>query len=137
MGRLIDIDVLFDYFGNDAINETTRSNIEYFISEKGTVEAIPKDQYEARLKENNELINDLEELRTMINKFAESYENRLKADMVAILKEISTTIEEEREDCEKLSNSYERFGIRAMAQRSQIAIQQKINNLQVNNSKVN
>ena len=50
MGRMIDIDALFDYFGNDAINETTRSNIEYFISEKGTVEAIPKADYENRLK---------------------------------------------------------------------------------------
>lgn len=57
------------------------------------------------------------------------YENRLKADMVAMLKEMSKQIEEEREDCEKLSNSYERFGIRAMAQRSQIVIQQKINSL--------
>lgn len=42
MGRLIDIDVLFDYFGNDAIDEITRSNIEHFASEEGTVEAIPK-----------------------------------------------------------------------------------------------
>ena len=66
MGRLIDIDVLFDYFGNDAIDETTRSNIEYFASEEGTVEAIPKDQYEARLK----------------------------ADMVAMLKELDLTIDE-------------------------------------------
>ena len=66
MGMMIDIDVLFDYFGNDAIDETTRSNIEYFVSEKGTVEAIPKDQYEARLK----------------------------ADMVAMLTEIQVEIEE-------------------------------------------
>lgn len=58
------------------------------------VETIPKDQYEARLKENNELINDLEELRTMINKFAESYETRLKADLVAMLTEIQLEIEE-------------------------------------------
>ena len=50
-----------------------------------TVEAISKADYEARLKENNELINDLEELRTMINKFAESYENRLKADLITML----------------------------------------------------
>ena len=66
MGRLIDIDVLFDYFGNDAIDETTRSNIEYFVSEKGTVEAIPK----------------------------ADYENRLKADLVAMLTEIQLEIEE-------------------------------------------
>lgn len=66
MGRLIDIDVLFDYFGNDAISETTRSNIEYFVSEKGTIEAIPKADYEARLK----------------------------ADMVAMLTEIQLEIEE-------------------------------------------
>ena len=66
MARLIDIDVLFDYFGYDAIDKTTRSNIEYFVSEKGTVEAIPKDQYEARLK----------------------------ADMVAMLTEIQLEIEE-------------------------------------------
>ena len=65
MGRLIDIDVLFDYFGNDAIDETTRSNIEYFISEKGTVEAIPK----------------------------ADYENRLKADMVAMLEVIKLRID--------------------------------------------
>ena len=52
MGRLIDIDVLFDYFGDDAINETTRRNIEYFVSEKGTVEAIPKANYETRLKDD-------------------------------------------------------------------------------------
>ena len=66
MGRLIDIDVLFDYFGNDAIDETTRSNIEYFISEKGTVEAIPK----------------------------ADYENRLKADMVAMLEDLDLKIDE-------------------------------------------
>ena len=66
MGRLIDIDVLFDYFGNDAIDETTRSNIEYFISEKGTVEAIPK----------------------------ADYENRLKADMVAMLENLDLKIDE-------------------------------------------
>ncbi len=67
MGRLIDIDVLFDYFGNDAIDETTRSNIEYFVSEKGTVEAISKDEYE----------------------------NRLRADMFAMLTEIQLEIEEQ------------------------------------------
>jgi len=32
-GRLIDADALFDYFGNDALDEVTRSNIEYFINE--------------------------------------------------------------------------------------------------------
>ena len=58
------------------------------------VEAIPKAQYEARLKKNNELINDLEELRTMINKFAESYETRLKADMVATLTDIQSEFKE-------------------------------------------
>ena len=68
MGRLIDIDVLFDYFGDDAIDETTRSNIEYFVSEKGTVEAIPK----------------------------ADYENRLKADMVAMLTDIQLEIEEKK-----------------------------------------
>ena len=66
MGRLIDIDVLFDYFGNDAIDETTRGNIEYFVSEKGTVDAIPK----------------------------ADYENRLKADLVAMLTELQLEIEE-------------------------------------------
>ena len=66
MGRLIDIDVLFDYFGNDAIDKTTRSNIEYFVSEKGTVKAIPK----------------------------ADYENRLKIDMVAVLEELRLSIEE-------------------------------------------
>ena len=66
MGRLIDIDVLFDYFGNDAIDKTTRSNIEYFVSEKGTVQAIPK----------------------------ADYENRLKADLEAILVELQLEIEE-------------------------------------------
>ena len=66
MGRLIDIDVLFDYFGNDAIDETTRSNIEYFVSEKGTVKVIPK----------------------------ADYENRLKADMVAMLTELQLEFEE-------------------------------------------
>ena len=66
MGRLIDIDVLFDYFGNDAIDKTTRSNIEYFVSEKGTVEAIPK----------------------------ADYENRLKADLVAMLEDLDLQIDE-------------------------------------------
>ena len=70
MGRLIDIDVLFDYFGNDAIDEITRSNIEYFVSEKGTVKAIPK----------------------------ADYKNRLKADMVAMLTDIQLEIEELRLD---------------------------------------
>ena len=52
-----------------------------------------------------------------------------KADLEVILQEISTAIEEEREDCQKLSNCYERFAINAMAQRSQIVIQQKIDAL--------
>ena len=101
------------------------------------VEAIPKTEVRKLLRDNAEKVSD-----SILNIVKEEYipksdyENRLKADMVAILKEISTTIEGEREDCEKLSNSYERFGIRAMAQRSQIVIQQKIDNLQVNNSKV-
>lgn len=56
----------------------------------------------------------------------DQYEARLKADLEAILKEISTAIEEEREDCQKHSNCYERFAINAMAQRSQIIIKQKI-----------
>lgn len=68
------------------------------------VDAIPKDQYEARLK----------------------------ADLEAILKEISTAIEEERKDCQKQSNCYERFAINAMAQRSQIIIKQKIDALKEN-----
>ena len=51
MGRSIDIDVLFDYFGNDAIDETTRSNIEYFASEKGTVDAIPRAQIDEMIEE--------------------------------------------------------------------------------------
>ena len=63
-----------------------------------TVETIPKAEYEARLKENNRLVNDLEELRTMINKFAESYENRLKADLKAILVELQLEIEEYKSD---------------------------------------
>ena len=51
------------------------------------------------------------------------------ADMVAMLKEISKQIEEEREDCLKFCNCYERFAIKAMAQRSQIVIKQKIDAL--------
>ena len=43
---------------------------------------------------NFTIINDLEELRTMINKFAESYENRLKADMVAMLTDMLIDVEE-------------------------------------------
>ena len=77
MGRLIDIDVLFDYFGNDAIDETTRSNIEYFVSEKGTVEAIPKEQYEARLKADLKAI--LVELQLEIK---EKFENEFRISLV-------------------------------------------------------
>ena len=94
------------------------------------VEAIPKADYEARLKENNELINDLEELRTMINKFAESYEKRLKADLVAMLTEIQLEIEEIEidvpfgfEPVSKTSAFYE--GVSASSK----LIQQKINAL--------
>ena len=115
MGRLIDVDILIAELKESAFHHCNNSREDSLLQRdrvivraQPTVEAIPK----------------------------ADYENRLKADMVAILKEISTTIEGEREDCEKLSNSYERFGIRAMAQRSQIVIQQKIDNLQVNNSKV-
>lgn len=95
MGRLIDIDVLFDYFGNDAINETTRSNIEYFVSEEGTVEAIPK----------------------------ADYENRLKADMVAMLTELQLEIEELKNE-PACCQHYKR-GVN----RSSDVIQQKINSL--------
>ena len=93
MGRLIDIDVLFDYFGNDAIDETTRSNIEYFVSEKGTVKAIPK----------------------------AGYENRLKADLKAILVELQLEIKEMDSGC-----GWE--GYRPTAQVLEV-IQQKINEL--------
>jgi hypothetical protein len=104
------------------------------------VEAIPKADYETRLTTDmatiKQLSNSVKVLRKAnlqiegaYDKLKSDYENRLKADMVAMLKEMSKTIEEEREDCEKLSNSYERFGIKAMAQRSQIVIQQKINAL--------
>lgn len=82
MGRLIDIDVLFDYFGNDAINETTRSNIEYFVSEKGTVEAIPKADYEARLKADmvvmlTDIQLKVEEIKTQSG-FDESWDGAVK-----------------------------------------------------------
>ena len=93
MGRLIDIDVLFDYFGNDAIDKTTRSNIEYFVSEKGTVKAIPK----------------------------AGYENRLKADLKAILVELQLEIKEMDSGC-----GWE--GYRPTAQVLEV-IQQKINEL--------
>jgi hypothetical protein len=59
MGRMIDIDVLFDYFGNDAIDKTTRSNIEYFVSEKGTVEAIPKEEVIGILEEVKKQLKDM------------------------------------------------------------------------------
>ena len=96
MGRLIDADkIIFceiDEVGGEYEPYLGCSKSQ--INSLPTVEAIPKDQYEQRLKENNELINDLEDLRTMINKFAESYENRLKADMVAMLTELQLEIEE-------------------------------------------
>ena len=97
MGRLIDIDVLFDYFGNDAIDKTTRSNIEYFVSEKGTVKAIPK----------------------------ADYENRLKADMVAVLEELRLSIEEldYPKDCDYACNGCLYWGD------VDNVIQQKINEL--------
>lgn len=100
MGRLIDIDVLFDYFGSDAIDETVRSNIEYFVREKGTVKAIPKDQYE----------------------------NRLKADMVAMLTEIKLEIEE-------LQGKYSPYYDEASQHTCEI-IQQRINALKENTDEV-
>ena len=103
------------------------------------VEAIPKDQYEQRLKENNELINDLEELRTMINKFAESYENRLKADMVAMLTELQLEIEEKEKYYEaEFEEPSNRLHETAMCGRmfgyggAKQIIQQKINALKEN-----
>jgi hypothetical protein len=104
MGRFIDEEELQKYIMHDGCEKGCGYIDERDLKYIQTVEAIPKDQYEARLK----------------------------ADLEAILEEISITIEEEREDCEKLSNSYERFGIRAMAQRSQIVIQDKINALKGN-----
>ena len=101
MGRLIDADkIIFceiDEVGGEYEPYLGCSKSQ--INSLPTVEAIPKDQYEQRLKENNELINDLEDLRTMINKFAESYENRLKADMVAMLTELQLEIEEMDSGC--------------------------------------
>ena len=94
MGRLIEVErVLEPYKILRNTDTLCVATIRQNILECPTVEAIPKDQYEQRLKENNELINDLEELRTMINKLAESYENRLKADMVAMLTELKIEIE--------------------------------------------
>ena len=83
MGRLIDIDVLFDYFGNDAIDEITRGNIEYFVGEKGTVEAIPK----------------------------ADYEKRLKADMVAMLEDIKEQLREMHEDFFETEHFDEAYGV--------------------------
>ena len=78
MGRLIDIDVLFDYFGNDAIDETTRSNIEYFVREKGTVEAIPKADYENRLTTHmatiKQLSNSIKVLQKANSEIAGAYD---------------------------------------------------------------
>ena len=104
MGRLIDIDVLFDYFGDDAIDETTRSNIEYFVSEKGTVEAIPK----------------------------ADYENRLKADMVAMLTEIQLEIAELPAHVVSNMGSIIRMEIAPSAEDVYEVIQEKINSLKEN-----
>lgn len=95
MGRLIDIDALFDYFGNDAINETTRSNIEYFVSEKGTVEAIPKAVVKKVLEEGTKNVsnNVLAIVREDYIHKAD-YEARLKADLVAMLEEIQLELDE-------------------------------------------
>ena len=87
MGRLIDIDVLFDYFGNDAIDETTRGNIEYFVSEKGTVDAIPKADYENRLKAD--LVAMLTELSMKIGEIEDGYvefdeENKRSLTMIPL-----------------------------------------------------
>lgn len=108
MGRLVDVDKFLERVKKDREHEiymhswTADMVLERLDSWYApTVEAIPKDQYETRLK----------------------------ADLEAILKEISITIEEEREDCLKFSNCYEKFAIKAMAQRSQIVIKQKIDAL--------
>ena len=90
MGRLIDIDVLFDYFGNDAIDETTRSNIEYFVSEKGTVEAIPKADYETRLKAD--MVAMLTEIQLEIVEL-KSYESADGQDLV-MLADIGTLFQQ-------------------------------------------
>lgn len=90
--------------------------------------AIPKADYEARLKENNELINDLEELRTMINKFAESYETRLKADFAAMLDEIDLELAEQQADFIGADDYDESYGVQV----SRDVIREKINAIKDN-----
>ena len=55
--------------------------------------AIPKDQYEKQIKTNNRLVNDNAQLRASITMMRLDYENRLKADMVAMLEELRTQME--------------------------------------------
>ena len=125
MGRLIDIDEARKEYSNLidlTMSDTTLLHTLYGVLDNApTVEAVPKADYEARLKKNNELVNGLEELRTMINKFAESYETRLKADMVGILTEIQLEIEE----LEPLASDSVGFDMCVLM--SSDIIQQKIN----------
>ncbi len=115
-----------------AVND---SCIDGMVSKRGydcpLVEAIPKNQYEARLKENNKLVNDLEELRTMINKFVESYENRLKDEVIAMLRELIKEINPMKE-CEQQIYGKDSWGF---VGKCQDTIQQKIDKLKAEQEK--
>ena len=90
--RLIDADkIIFR-----EIDEVGGEYEPYLGCSKSQIDSLPSITPQEPTDKNFTIINDLEELRTMINKFAESYENRLKADMVAMLDEIRAEIEMEK-----------------------------------------
>jgi hypothetical protein len=110
MGRLIDcndvynaIQITTDNFG--VAKRVVEDNMLTMLSKIETVEAIPKDQYEARLK----------------------------ADLEAVLTELQLEIEEARRFPD--DSDFDKGYNRAIDVWKEV-IQEKINNLQVNNSKV-
>lgn len=90
MGRLIDADVLREEINSWGMNDYEPSDFTDAIDDAPTVEAIPKDQYEARLKAD--MVAMLEDLDLQIDESA-SYNlevakvQRLIRDKIDKLKE--------------------------------------------------
>ena len=103
MGRLIDADILKEVFSRNVAGGNAYFDL---IDNAPTVEAIPK----------------------------ADYENRLKADMVAMLTELQLEIEEVRLDRPLMSRGYECYGVEdktpaKIRQECSDIIQEKINAL--------
>ena len=120
MGRLIDADLLT--LEQQSLEDVGQGVMEFYskeqIDQAPTIEAIPKADYENRLKADMATIKQLSnsikalqkansEIAVAYDKFKADYEARLKADMMAILKDIKLKIKKKSYHDTTIIGNYE------------------------------